>query len=100
MPQTIHPTHTNVPVDMSSTQWKGYTLDEIRYARAFTAARMQINQERLAQRYRQISRQGFIPATKSGIIAKVIGAFSYLDMAVIAWKIGSQIFRFARAFRK
>lgn len=87
------------PVD--SATWKGFSLDEIRYARAFTAARMEINRERLLSRLQNVQKQGILPSSNSsGLLGKVLGAFSYFDMALIAWRIGSRIFKLTRSFRR
>ena len=80
--------------------WNGYTLDELRYMRAYTAARIEINNDRLKTRLHKISsdsKKGLVP---SGMIGKVIGAFSYIDMAIIAWKLGSNVFRVFRTIRR
>lgn len=86
---------------VDSADWKGYSLEEIRYARAYTAARMEIKRERLLSRIQNVQKQGIFPSgNTSGLLAKMFGAFSYLDMAMIAWRIGSRIFKLTRAFRR
>ena len=86
---------------VDSANWKGYTLEEIRYARAYTAARLEINRERLLSRMQTVQKEGLLPSGhSSGLIGKVLGAFSYLDMAVIAWKLGSRIFKLTRSLRR
>ncbi|MDE6378552.1 MAG: hypothetical protein K2K72_07400, partial [Duncaniella sp.] len=77
-----------------------YTLEEIRYARAYTAARKEINSERLNARLRSVSEKGFIQGSPTSLISKLLGAFSYIDIALIAWKFGSRIFKFTRALRR
>lgn len=83
-----------------SPDWNGYTLDELRYMRAYTAARIEINRDRLTSRIRNVSKEGKKGIAPSGMIGKVLGAFSYIDMAIIAWKLGSNIFRIFRTFKR
>lgn len=80
--------------------WKGYTLDEIRYARAYTAARMELNRGRLVARFEGLGNTSFRATSPAGLVGKVLGAFSYLDMALIVWKVGRSMFRFTRAIKR
>lgn len=85
---------------VDSADWKGYTLEEIRYARAYTAARKEINGDRLNARLRSIGEKGFFQGSPTSLISKILGAFSYIDLAIMAWKLGSGVFRFTRALRR
>ena len=80
--------------------WQGYTLEEIRYARAYTAARMVISRERLTSRLHSVGEKGVLGGSPTGLIGKLLGAFSYIDIALLAWKFGSRIFKFTRALRR
>ncbi|MCI9285863.1 MAG: hypothetical protein HFJ91_08785 [Muribaculaceae bacterium] len=82
--------------------WKGYTLDELRYMRAYTAARIEISKNRLAGQASNIKKNGLGSATPGGgsIASRIIGAFGYIDMALIGWRIGKMVFRTARLFKK
>lgn len=95
--QLPHTASESIP---GAEQWKGYTLDEIRYARAYTAARMELNRERLMARIENVSKTGFTPASTSNLVGKVLSAFSYLDIAMLAWRIGSRAFKFTRALKR
>lgn len=79
--------------------WKGYTLDELRYARAYTAARMELNRGRLMSRLEEVSKSGLKTSSPAGILGKVLGAFSYIDIALMTWKIGRRMFRLTRSIR-
>ncbi len=70
----------------NTEEWKGYTLEEIRYARAYTAARMELNRERLTARARDMQKNGL-----------KLGAFSYIDIALLTWRVGRKLFRVTRA---
>ena len=39
--------------------WNGYTLDELRYMRAYTAARLEINRDRLRRNFGNVKKLGF-----------------------------------------
>lgn len=83
----------------TTDEWKGYTLDEIRYARAYTAARMEINRERLMTRGRDIQKHGLKPGVSKGMLGKMLGAFSYIDIALLAWRAGRKVFKVTRAIK-
>lgn len=84
----------------STADWQGYTLDELRYMRAYTAARIEINRERLTARMAEITDFNKKSAGAKGIVGRIIGAMSYIDMAVIVWKISSSAFRLFRSVRR
>lgn len=84
----------------NTEEWKGYTLEEIRYARAYTAARMELNRERLAARVVDIQKNGLNPAVSKGILGKMLGAFSYIDIALLAWRVGRKLFLVTRALKR
>lgn len=83
----------------TSEEWKGYTLEEIRYARAYTAARMELNRERLATRAKDVHKNGLKPGMSKGVIGKMLGAFSYIDIALLAWRAGRKVFKVTRAIK-
>ncbi len=93
-------TQKQLPHHKDDLEWKGYTLDEIRYARAYTAARMELNRERLAARSQNIRKNGIKPGMPKGMLGKMLGAFSYIDIALIAWRVGKKLFTVTRAIRK
>ena len=91
---------TPKPLPHHDEQWKGYTLDELRYARAYTAARIEINRERVRTRIGRLGTAGKKSFAPSGMVRRVIGAMSYIDIALLVWKVSSQSFRLIRNFRK
>lgn len=84
----------------TTEEWKGYTLEEIRYARAYTAARMELNRERLAARAKDMQKNGLTPGVPKGIVGKLLGAFSYIDIALLAWRVGHKLFKVTRAIKR
>ena len=83
----------------NTKEWKGYTLEEIRYARAYTAARMELNRERLTARARDMQKNGLKPGVSKGMLGKMLGAFSYIDIALLTWRVGRKLFRVTRAIK-
>ncbi len=83
----------------NNEKWKGYTLEEIRYARAYTAARMELNRERLTARARDMQKNGLKPGVSKGMLGKMLGAFSYIDIALLSWRVGRKLFRVTRAIK-
>lgn len=78
--------------------WKGYTLDELRYMRAYTAARLEINRDRLNRNFAGVKSVGTFPA--KGIVGKILGTLSYLDIAIMAFRIGGKVFKTVRRLRR
>lgn len=83
-----------------SPDWHGYTLDELRYMRAYTAARIEINREHIVNRVRQLSKTGKNGMTSTGLVGRMLSAFSYIDIAIIAWKVGARALKMVRAIRR
>lgn len=82
----------------ASEHWEGYTLDEIRYQRAYTLARMEINSQRLKQRSTSIVDSK--PGSSRHFFGKILSAFSYVDLALMAWRIGSKVWQTSRIFKR
>ena len=83
----------------NTVECKGYTIEDIRYARAYTAARMELNRERLTARARDMQKNGLKPGVSKGMLGKMLGAFSYIDIALLTWRVGRKLFRVTRAIK-
>lgn len=72
--------------------FQGYTLEELRYQRAFTAARMEINRDHFRQTINAMTNtvRAWAP---SGLIGSLLGKMSYFDMGMLAYKGIHQLFR-------
>lgn len=79
-------------------EWTGYTLEELRYMRAYTAARLEINKDRLQRNITNFKNSG--PVSKSGLLGKVLGTLSYLDIALLTFRIGSKALKTMRLLRR
>lgn len=81
-------------------EFRGYTMDELRYHRAYAAARVEINRQRLEERLHNFSNGGMKSMAPTNFFGKILGAFSYIDLGVMAWKIGSQAFKVVRRLKR
>lgn len=79
--------------------WKGYDIDELRYLRAYMAARLEINRDRIKRNFSSFKDSGSVVKT-SNLFGKVLGALSYLDVALLAFRIGGKVFKTMRLFRR
>lgn len=79
------------------SEWNGYTLEELRYMRAYTAARIEITRDRLQRNFGKLKDYG--PVSKTGLLGKVLGTLSYIDIAIITYRIGSRALRTMRFLR-
>nr|MBD5376550.1 hypothetical protein [Bacteroides sp.] len=78
--------------------WKGYTLEDLRYRRAYVAARRELEKERLYNR---------LGATKKGAtesvtnrVRRVASMVPFMEYGIMAFSVGSKVFRFLGKFRK
>lgn len=89
---------TSQPVYDAS--WKGYTLNEIRYRRAYVKVKLEMEKEAIVSRAQTIMQSGeLIPAAKGpyGKIArKLMSSLSFMDYATIAVKLGSGGYKIVR----
>ncbi len=75
-------------------EWSGYTLEELRYMRAYTVARLEINRDRLQRNFAGLKDSGPVP--KSGMLGKLLGTLSYIDIALLTFRVGSKAFKAVR----
>ncbi|MCI8997588.1 MAG: hypothetical protein HFJ95_01155 [Muribaculaceae bacterium] len=78
--------------------WNGYTLDELRYLRAYTAARMEINRDQLRRNFSNVKNFNALPS--KGLFGKILGTLSYLDIAIMTFRIGGKVFKTVRRLRR
>lgn len=82
---------------LSPKKWRGYTLDELRYRRALTEVAIEIEKGRMA---RAVS--GSVPDVLKGrssgrfMLSRLLGALSYMDYMVLAWRLLRKIKRLKR----
>lgn len=86
------------PMPHYSADWRGYTLDELRYMKAYTAARIEINRDRIKRNAAEM--KNFSPVRSHGILGKILGTLSYLDIALVTFRVASRLFRTVRWLRR
>jgi len=82
-------------------QWKGYTLDELRYQRVLVMAKAEMEKIKLINAYDSVVRgvkNG--PEGRPGIVGRMLGALSYVDYGIIAFKVGAKLLRAFRMTKK
>lgn len=79
-------------------QWKGYDIEELRYRRAYIAARADIEKERIAASMRQNFSSSSPMA--SGLLGKLLGSLTYFDYGVIAFRLGKRVLSLVRSLRR
>lgn len=81
-------------------EWDGLSLDEIRYARALTRARIEISREMLLTRSQSVW-SGRNAATASGsLLGRMLGALNWIDYGLIALRVGSKAMHIFKKKRK
>lgn len=63
-----------------------YTIDEIAYLKAYTAARIQLQKEQLAGIGHNLATTGSLSG-KSSWVGRILGCFSYFDYVLLGLKL-------------
>lgn len=80
-------------------EWKGLSLDELRYQKAFTLARLEIQKEKMLIGMSQLKEE--VPGVnKHGIFNKILGSLNYLDYGILAYRFSTKIFSMIRAVKR
>ena len=83
------------------TEWSGYTLDELRYQRALTTARIEISKELLMMQATQLYKGKLPPhPNKSGMFSRMFSALNMFDYAILAIRIGHKLTGMFRSFKR
>lgn len=75
-------------------QWKGYTMAELRYHRAMSLARIEMERERVVDAADRMRQGNFV--LSSGLFSRLLGALNYTDyivMVVRLWQNIAPLFR-------
>lgn len=74
------------------TEWSGYTLEELRYQRALTTARIEISRELLMLQATQLYKGKMLPHPgRGGIFSRMLSTLSIFDYAILAIRIGHKL---------
>lgn len=82
-------------MDIKNTDWKGYSIDEIRLRRMVNLAKMEIDKHKIAQITSPLVNKTKATAN-SPIWHKLLGALDFVDYAVLAFSLGSKVFKLFR----
>lgn len=74
----------------SQTEWKGMTLDEIRYARIINELRIQMAKDKLSGSTQGLVSGNTFKMRPSSMIGRMLGALSWLDYGLIALRLSSK----------
>lgn len=69
-------------------QWKGYTLDELRYQRLSTRINLELEKERLQQRLPSLNPVEMVAPT----VVRVVRSVKYIDLIIIVIRLLRRIF--------
>lgn len=82
-----------------NNNWQGYTIDELRYQRALTSARLEIQKERLLNSF-DTMRGTFGTMQPTGIVGKMLKSLSLIDYGIIAFRLFNRVSAITRSFRR
>ncbi|MDE7110879.1 MAG: hypothetical protein K2O38_03140 [Muribaculaceae bacterium] len=82
---------TRYNISKPEVEWDGLTLDELRYARALTQARIDISREMLATRANAIFHGRSNGTGGKTMVGRMLGALNWLDYGLIAVRVGSKL---------
>lgn len=83
------------------TDWPGMTLEELRYQRALTIARIEIAKELIMIQGNQLY-QGKVagPTHRRGVFGRMLSTLSVVDYAMLAFKFSRRLASVYRSFKK
>ena len=84
----------------NNEQWKGSTLDELRYRRALVGARVEIEKYRLNALTEQYRRMPQRLTGSTSLVGRVMGAFSYAEYAILGFKLIKRVSKLMRGRRR
>ncbi len=82
---------TRYNISKPEVEWDGLTLDELRYARALTQARIDISREMLATRANAIFHGRSNGTGGKTMVGRMLGALNWLDYGLIAVRVGTKL---------
>lgn len=82
---------------MNEKKWNGYTIDELRYMRALSVVKCEMQKEKLISSVALIKQNTALllkPNSRSGYVGKLLSAFDFFDYAFISFKLVRKLYRF------
>jgi hypothetical protein len=84
-----------------TNEWRGYTIDELRYRRALNQVKTEMARERIvagASAFTDFSANGLLPRNK--FWGKLLSGFSMLDYGIMAYQGAKRIVSIYRLFKR
>ena len=81
---------------MDNTTWKGYSFDELRYKRALTLVKCEMEKEKLKGVGDAVKQGGlsfFGNGSRNSLVNKMLGALDFGDYSYLAFKIGRKCYK-------
>lgn len=85
-----------IPADEN---WKGYTLEELKYQRAYTSARLEIQRQRIVLNIHKMKNGGGTSVASSWT-GRLLSSFSYFDIGLFTFKIGKRVFKTIKRLKR
>ncbi len=88
---------------MNDFIWKGYSFDELRYQRALTTIKCEMEKEKLMSVVTAAKQGGlafFSKGKSHGLLNKMLGALDFADYSFLAFKIGRKLYKIFGRRRK
>jgi len=81
----------------SDKKWRGYSLEELRYRRALNEVAIAIEKDRIM---RQVS--DTLPRNDTGasMLSRAMGALTYMDYVILAFKFMARLTKLYRAWKR
>lgn len=79
---------------MEKTTWKGYNFDELRYQRALTVIKCEMEKEKLKGVADAVKQGGFPligSVNRHSLFNKMLGALDFADYSFLAFKLGRKL---------
>lgn len=88
---------------MKELIWKGYSFDELRYQRALTTIKCEMEKEKLLATVATVKKGGlsiFSKGKSHGLVNKMLGALDFADYSFLAFKVGRKFYKLFSRRRK
>lgn len=83
------------------TQWKGYTLDQLRFQRALAAIKSEVAKERITAKLSQAKAQASSGNVRSLLFgSEVIGRLKTIDYLLIGYKVSKLSYKLWHRFSR